>query len=173
MDPLHPPEFASIANADAKNAFIGGRPESVLWLVPKTKLFKWTGSLTTPRGISPWWMFLEARRLATGANVPGIREMQVWAAQGGIHDRDYARTRFAVTDQFNSMKEPVAIELLRGVWGYVGKASGQRKDVTDPMVYYIGGEYQVWVPGLVATDIRRIQLLPWLTPNTPFDNSPG
>jgi hypothetical protein len=166
--PPPPPEFASIADIQTKNAFISGRPESVLWLIPSTKLFKWTDSLVTGRGISPWWMFLETRRLATGAIVPGIREMQTWAARGNVHNRDYARTRFAVTDQLNNMREPIAIELIRGSWGYVGKASGQRKDARDRMVYYIGGEYQVWIPNLVAANIRRIQLLPWLMPNSRF-----
>jgi len=133
-----------------------------------TKLFKWTKSITNPRGISPWWQFLESKRLATGAHVPGIRELQTYAGRLGVHDRDYNRSRLAVTEQWNKMSEAVAIELLQGKWGYVGKASGQRKDETDSGVYFIGGEYQVWIPGLAQTDIRRISIAPYLAPNSPL-----
>jgi hypothetical protein len=45
------------------------------------QLFEWTESITNPRGISSWWQFLEARRLATGANVPGVGELQTCASR--------------------------------------------------------------------------------------------
>lgn len=122
----------------------------------------------TPRGISPWWQFLESRRLTTGGNVPGIRELQMYATRLGVHDRDYNRARLAVTEQWNKMTQAVAIELVQSKWAYVGKASGQRKDESDAGVYLIGGEYQVWIPGLVATDIRQISIAPYLTPKSAF-----
>ncbi|HYW42116.1 MAG TPA: hypothetical protein VE959_04615 [Bryobacteraceae bacterium] len=168
MTPPKPPDFASIADANTKGAFLYGHPEVVRWLGPGTKLFKWTQSITTPKGVSPWWQFVESQRLATGANVSGIRELQEYAARLGVHDRDYARVRAAVTEQWNKMTNAVAIELVNGAWGYIGKASGQLKNNLEPGVYFIGGEYQVWVPGLTMTDIRRISLLPYLKPNAPF-----
>jgi len=171
--PPRPPDFVTIADSDTRNAFLTGRPEVVLWLEPSTKLFKWTKSITNPRGISPWWQFLEARRLATGANVPGVRELQTYASRLGVHNRDYNRTRLAVTEQWNKMTQAVAIELLRGAWGYVGKASGQRKDANDAGVFFIGGEYQVWIPGLVANDIKRISIMPYLSPNSAFGPRPA
>jgi hypothetical protein len=66
------------------------------------------------------------------------------------------------------MTRPVAIELVKGAWGFIGKASGQLRDQTLPGVYLIGGEYQVWVPALTANHIRQISLLPYLKPNAPF-----
>lgn len=168
MESPRPPHFETIADTETRGAFIGRHPEVVVWLTPGTKLFKWTKSITTPKGISPWWMFLETRRLATGASVPGVRELQTYAARLDVHDRDYARTRLAVTEQWNRMTNAMAIEILRGTWGYVGKASGQRKDQNDPSVFLIGGEYQVWIPGLVGKDIKKISILPFLTPNTSF-----
>jgi hypothetical protein len=66
------------------------------------------------------------------------------------------------------MTNAVAIELVTGAWGYTGKASGQLRDNLMPGVYFIGGEYQAWVPGLAANDIRRISVLPYLRPNAPF-----
>ncbi len=123
--------------------------------------------MTTPKGVSAWWQFLESRRLPNGATAPGVREFQEYAARLGVHDRDYARTRAAVTEQWNKMTNAVAIELTSGAWGYVGKASGQRKDKNVSNVFLNGGEYQVWVPGLAA-DIRRVSILPYLKPNAPF-----
>jgi len=105
--------------------------------------------------------------------VPGIRELQTYASRLNVHDRDYNRARLAVTEQWNKMTNAVAIELLRGFWGYVGKASGQRKDESDPGVYLLGGEYQVWMPGLVANDLKQISIVPYLTPNAPFGARPS
>lgn len=166
MEPQRPPSFVDIADVSVKSAFLNGHPEVVQWLSPTTKLFKWTQSIVTSKGISPWWQFLGPRRLATGANIPGIRELQTYATRLGVHDRDYNRTRLAVTEQWNRMTGAVAIELLRGAWGYIGKASGQRKDQNDSAVHFIGGEYQVWIPGLLRVDIMRISILPYLAPNS-------
>jgi hypothetical protein len=163
-----PPDFSTIADANTKGAFLGGHPEAVEWLPPATKLFKWTQSITNQKGISPSWQFLEARRLGNGVVAPGVRELQEYAARLGVHDRDYARVRAAVTEQWNKMTNAVAIELVNGAWGYIGKASGQLQDNLVPGVFLIGGEYQVWIPGLTANDIRRISLLPYLQPNAPF-----
>jgi hypothetical protein len=168
MSPAQPPAFNTIADDDVRRAFLQGRPEVVAWLEPGTKLFKWTQSITTRNGVSPWWQFLESRRLASGATVPGIRELQGYAARLGVHDRDYARVRAAVTKQWNRMTNAVAIQLVKGAWGYIGKASGQLQDERVLGVYLIGGEYQVWIPGLIANDTRQIALLPYLRPNSPF-----
>lgn len=168
MAPSPPPDFSKIADDNAKRAFLHGHPEVVEWLGAGTKLFKWTQSVTTPKGVSPWWQFLESRRLANGATAPGVRELQEYAGRLGVHDRDYARVRAAVTEQWNKMTNAVAIELATGAWGYIGKASGQLKDERVSNVFLIGGEYQVWVPGLIATDIRRISILPYLKPNASF-----
>ena len=168
MPGSRPPDFAAIADEDARRAFLEGHAAVVCWLEPGTKLFKWTKSITTPRGISPWWQFLQSRRLATGAICPGIQEFQEYASRLGVHDRDFARVRAAVTEEWNTMANPVAIELVNGAWGYIGRAAGQPKSKAVPGVYFIGGEYQVWVPGLVADDIRQIRLAPYLKPNFPF-----
>ena len=165
MQSQRPPDFNVIADADTKNAFIGGRPEVVQLLQPGTKLFKWAKAITTRRGISPWWMFIEPRQLGTGSRVPGIRDLQTYAARLRVHDRDYTRVRLAVTEEWNRMSRAMAIELLKPAWGYIGKAAGQRKNLADPDVLFIGGEYQVWVPNLTANDFRQISILPHLTPN--------
>jgi hypothetical protein len=163
MEQQRPPDFATIADTAARFAFLRGYPETVEWLGPGTKLFKWSQSLTTSRGISPWWQFVLPRRLATGSHCPGIRDLQTYARRLGIHDRDYARTRVAVTRQWNNMKNLIAIELLAGAWGFIGKASGQLLDEKVEGIYLIGGEFQVWVPGLIRSSIRRIWILPYLS----------
>ena len=168
MNPTRPPNFAGIADARTRTAFRGGQPEVVQWLAPSTKLFKWTHSITTGTGVSPWWHFLELTKLPNGSACPGIRESQADAAHSGVPDRDYARARAAVTLQWNRMTNATAISLLRGAWGYIGRASGQLRDETDPQVYFIGGAYQVWIPGLLARDIVQISILPYLMPNAPF-----
>jgi hypothetical protein len=41
-------------------------------------------------------------------------------------------------------------EETRNLDQHGGKAAGQLKTKADPKILFIGGEYQVWVPGLVA-----------------------
>lgn len=163
-----PPNFLSIADEDVRRAFLSGHPSVTELLHTGTKLFKWTASITTSRGVSPWWQFLKPRRLANGDQCPGIAELQRYSHRVGGHDRDYARARMAVTNQWNRMTRCVAIELLTPQWGYIGKAAGQRVNQDDSSVYYIGGEYQVWIPGMVASDIRQMSILPYLAPNIAF-----
>lgn len=155
-----PPDFNLIADAETKRAFMGGRPEAVVWLDPGTKLFKWTQALPMARGrISPWWQFLEKRALPNGVVVPGLKEMRAYAQNTASHPRDFNRVRLAVTEQWNQMTHLASIQLLVGVWGYVGKAFGQRKDLNDPQVIFIGGGYQVWIPNLQAEQARQITLI--------------
>jgi hypothetical protein len=58
------------------------------------------------------------------------------------------------------MERLVAIELILGAWGYIGKSSGQLEDKTVANVYLIGGEYQVWIPGLTRDGVREMHLVP-------------
>ncbi len=163
-----PPAFSSIASSDDQAAFIHGHPEVVRWLPPATKLFKWTQAISNGKGISPWWQFLQVQQLTNGVCIPGIQELQTRAARLGGDDREFARSLSAVTDEWNAMTNAVAITLLNGAWGYIGKAAGQRKNEACPDVFYIGGNYQVWIPGLRANDIAQIALRGYLKPNTAF-----
>jgi len=167
MDSLRPPDFASIADTDAKQSFLYGRPEVVQWLTPGTKLFKRTQSITNREGkISAYWQFLQPRRLATNVTIPGVQELQTYAARLGVSDVDYTRARLGVTEQWNKMTRAVAIELVTPHWGYIGKAAGQRKNKYDSQVFFIGGEYQVWIPGLTRNDFRQIAIIPYLLPTS-------
>ena len=168
MDQSRPPAFSDIADPETRSAFLGGYPEVVRWLEPSTRLFKWTESMTSARGVSPWWMFLQPVRLATGSVIPGIQELQDRASRMGVHDRDLARSRLAVTKEWNRMTSAVAVSLTQGMWGYIGKASGQRRERDNPNVLWIGGEYQVWIPRITIHDVVRISIVPYLKPNAPF-----
>lgn len=165
MDLSRPQAFHEIAGPDVAGAFITGYPEVVRWLEPGTKLFKWTSSVTTPKGASPWWQLVEPVRLATGSNVPGIRELRVFSSRLNSSPRDFSRARLAVTEEWNSMLNLVGVSLVRGAWGYIGKAAGQPKNRGNRDIWLIGGEYQVWIPGLRVADISRINLAPYLQPN--------
>ncbi len=65
------------------------------------------------------------------------------------------------------MRLPITVRLTNYVWGYVGKAAGQLEDETVPDVYFIAGDYQVWVPGLTFADVTQISALPYLAPAAP------
>jgi hypothetical protein len=49
-----------------------------------------------------------------GPTAPDMRELQEYSTRLGVHDRDYARVRAAVTQQWNKMTNAVAIDLVRG-----------------------------------------------------------
>jgi hypothetical protein len=159
-----PPNFDSVADAAVKRAFLG-RPETTEWIQSGTKLYKWTKSIASSKGITPWWLFLEPRVLANGRRCPGLRERQEYARRLGVSDRNYHRVRAGVTKQWNPMTRPIAIMLTSGMWGYVGKAAGQLEDGAFPGVFLIAGEYQAWIPGLKAADICQISVVPYIIPN--------
>ena len=158
MNPSRPPDFNQIADSEVKRAFLGRGPECVLLLPPGTDLYKWSRSITGKSGISPWWLFLESRMLPNGARSDGLRERQEYAERLAVNDRDYHRVRAGVTKQWNPMTNPVAIRLNHQAWGYVGKAAGQLQDDSIPDVYWIAGDYQVWIPGLKAADVSQITI---------------
>jgi len=158
-----PPNFNSVADARVKQAFVGP-PETTEWIQPGTKLYKWTKSIFSSTGISPWWLFLEPRVLASGKRCPGLRERQQYANRLGLSDRNYHQVRAGVTKQWNPMTRPIAIMVMNGAWGYIGKAAGQLEDNTIPGVFLIAGEYQVWIPGLKTADICQISVVPYMLP---------
>lgn len=159
---------AAMAKPEVRRAFIGGKPETKERLLASTKLFKWTQyPLVGPKGITPWWSFVEDRALVNGKKVDGLRQSQIYAQRLGAQDSRYARTRSAVTQQWNQMTKPLVIELMKNVWGFIGKASGQPEDKQMANVYLIGGAYQVWIPNLTIAHIRQVAALPYLMPNHP------
>ena len=62
------------------------------------------------------------------------------------------------------MNKPLFAELTQPAWGWIGKASGQLLDATDPQVFLIGGNYQLWLPNLTVQYIKQIAALPYLRP---------
>lgn len=63
------------------------------------------------------------------------------------------------------MTKPLVIELLKTVWGFAGKTSGQLEDEDVGNVYLIGGAYQLWIPNLTISHVKQIAALPYLAPN--------
>jgi hypothetical protein len=168
MDPTAP-DFDDIADEDAKAAFVGGSPECVEWLAEGTRLYKWSKSVVGRRGVSPWWFFVEPRILPNGIHFDGLRDRQTYARRLDVHDGVFHRARAAVTKQWNPMTRPIAIKLNYGAWGYIGKCAGQLVDNEDKglaNVLFIGGDYQIWIPNLKASDITQISVLPFLTPSS-------
>ena len=165
MTPSVPPDFNTIAGADVKRAFVGHKPASVEWLAAGTKLYKWTKSITGRHGVSPWWFFVESRVLPIGVRIDGLKERQARAKNIGASDKDFHRVRAGVTKQWNPMTSPMAIRLVNGAWGYIGKAAGQPVDNDVANVEFISGDYQVWIPGLKAVDVAQISILPYLAPS--------
>ena len=159
---------ATLGKPDVRRAFIGGKPETTEKLIAGTKLYKWTQyPLAGAQGITPWWSFVEARTLANGRKVEGLQESQIYAERLSTPHGRYARTRSAVTKQWNLMTRPLVVQLLKDVWGFIGKASGQLEDQQVSNVYLIGGAYQVWIPNLTIAYVRQIAALPCLKPKGP------
>jgi hypothetical protein len=161
MNRQQPPDFDSVADANARRAFLGA--PAAEWLQPGTRLYKWTKSIFGARGVTPWWFFLESRVLTNGVRCPGLRERQKYANRLNVSDRDYHRVRGAVTKQFNTMATPICISLTTGAWGYSGKAAGQIEDQDIPRVFLIGGDYQLWIPNLEIADFILISISPYVT----------
>lgn len=150
-------DLATATQPDLRRAFLGHKAETKERLLPGSKLYKWTQHpLVGPKGITPWWSFLEDRTLANGSRVEGLAKLQEYAQRLSATDSRYHRTRLAVTKQWNQMNRPLVIQLLKPVWGFAGKASGQLEDQTVSNVYLIGGAYQIWIPNLTLAHLQQV-----------------
>ncbi len=157
--------FATIASNSVKSAFKAGSPVFKERLRAGTKLFKWTQyQLVGPKGITPWWSLLNDTTLQNGMMVPGFDTIQKRIGGGFQNARDYARARNAVTLQWNQLTKPLVVELTQDVYAFVGVTAHQRRDADDDKVFFIGGDYQVWLPGLTIQHVRQISALPYVRP---------
>ena len=151
--------FESV-DAIVKRAFL--RPPEKLLLAARTQLYKWTDSPLNQGGrISPWWSFVETTRLPSGVATDGFRVSEERAGRIGRTHREFARSRAAISGQFNNrLSKLLVIELSVPVWGFAGQASGQpefaRNQPELGNVFLIGGAYQAWVPGLTPTHVKSI-----------------
>src|SRR5262245_46278208 len=154
--------FESV-DTSVKRAFL--RPPEKLRLSARTHLYKWTDSPLNQSGhISPWWSFVETTQLPSGAIADGFRVSEERASRIGRTHREFARSRAAISGQFNNrLGNLLVIELAVQVWGFAGQASGQPEFAKDQPelsnVFLIGGAYQVWVPGLTPTHVKAIPTL--------------
>src|SRR5215471_4772184 len=147
-------------DASVKRAFL--RPPEKLRLSARTHLYKWTDSPLDQGGrISPWWSFVESTQLPSGVIVDGFRVSEERANRIGRTHREFARSRAAISGQFNNrLSNLLMIELSVPVWGFAGQASGQPEFAKDQPelsnVFLIGGAYQVWIPGLTPLHVKSI-----------------
>src|SRR5262249_36128861 len=127
-----------------------------------TRLYKWTHRpLFGEHGISPWWFFVESRRLPSGTAADGLRVSEQRARRLQKPHREFARVGGAVSEEFgNRMEQMLLIQLTQPVYGFAGTVSAQpefakeRRDLQN--VFLIGGACQVWIPGLQKTHLQQI-----------------
>ncbi|MCU0227637.1 MAG: hypothetical protein MUF01_08345 [Bryobacterales bacterium] len=157
--------FDTLANPGVKAAFKAGSPVFKVRLAAGGKLFKWTQyQLVGPRGITPWWSLLNDTTLPNGTVVPGFAAIQQRIGGGFENARDYARARNAVTLQWNQLTKPLVVALSQDVFAFVGITAHQRRDQDDDKIFFIGGDYQVWLPGLTVHHVRQVSALPYIRP---------
>jgi hypothetical protein len=144
-------DFARNAADDDKRAF-RGMPRRTL-LPASTRLYRFL-SLPDPRGSGfrgnglferPWWVPAETYRSITQL-----------AHRTGSNVVDAARSRLAVTQEWNPAMEKLAvIELQQPVFGWVGRTAHQPAREGDRSVLLLGDFEQVYVPNL-ADDARGL-----------------
>ena len=155
-------DFEGGADATVKGAFIREKIMAKELLPTGTRLYKWTQfPLAGKKGITPWWSFADERRLESGIVIPGIKQSEIYAERLKVSQKDFARAQSAVTKAWNQMDNLLMIVLLKPVWGFIGRASGQNfeEESVDPdkkNVFWIGGAYQVWIPNLTTDDVKEI-----------------
>jgi len=124
-----------------------------------TKFYKWTSfPLVGPRGITPWWSFVNRTVLSDGFVAEGFRDSEVYASRLGVSPRSKQRVRGAVSEKFNNpMQNLLMIQLDEKVWGFAGTTSGQPQFKSPALdnVYLIGGKGQVYIPNLTLRHVHK------------------
>lgn len=143
-------DFASVG-ADVRRAFLHGQATKRL-LTPGTQLYKYTqhGLYRPDGGVTPWWSSVKPLE----AGDPGLAVSNQRAAALGATPGDFARARAAVTYEWNpTMDDCLMARLVQPVYGFSGRCAHQRVREGDAKVFFIGGAYQLWIPGLTRAHV--------------------
>lgn len=116
--------------------------------------------------ISPWWFCYESTVAVSSDrkdDVPirGIADKLEGASRTVTDLPTYLRSRGAVCHDWNVMTHLLVLELARPVVGLLGPCSGQplfddvglRTANRCPNISFIGGEQQIYLPGLRPLDV--------------------
>jgi hypothetical protein len=119
-------------------------------------LYKYTAyPLIKPDGsVTEFWSSVEP----IVPNDPGLKGHEQRAAILNNAPSNLARARSAVTQQWNPMTNLLKAKLLFPVYAFVGQCSGQviDEDAKHSNTFFIGGAWQLWIPNLNATLIRKV-----------------
>jgi hypothetical protein len=161
-------DFVRAAPDDHQKAFLA--PPRRIQIPDGTQIYRWCDHRLSPdHRVSPWWSFVESKRLSNDESFDGFRVREERARRIGKTHREYARARLALAERFeNNMTLVVLARLKIAVWGFLGKVGAQqefdyekRKDQTLKNVFFIGGSYQLWIPNLKYPEhLRDESVLP-------------
>ena len=148
-----------------KQAFIRRFGVHRILLRGGAELYKLTGnSLVDDKGrITPWWNLADTTkvRLDDGRCIVVEGRDAIKARSKGLATTEeaFARSRSAVTQQWNTMSGVLRVRLNVDAYGWFGRCAAQmvkepgkpadddeRKEAAK--VVWIGGAYQVYIPGL-------------------------
>lgn len=142
---------------DVQKAFIRGFAEPKLFPAGY-RLYKYTsyGLFSPSGGVTSWWFSVDPV-VPGDTGLAGLRQS---ADNLGVASNQYARARAAVDQGWgNGMRGVLIARLLVPAWGLVGRCSAQNVDSKDASlsnVVYIGGAYQLYIPGLSAASIAQV-----------------
>lgn len=132
------------------------------------------GIATNAQGhVTPWWFSYEsvdAHSAHGSVAIRGIADTVTGASRAAANLPQYLRSRGAVCYDWNDMTHLLVVELAREVVGLVGLCSGQplfedaatRTSKGCWNVSFIGGEQQLFLPGLHPHDLAVRQFGPAL-----------
>jgi hypothetical protein len=131
-----------------------------------TELYKYSKNFpyTEDRGRwSPWWHFRKAQRVllnnGTTQTVPGFGDQLQRAENLAVSDVRFARVRSSVKNEWNDLQTIFIAYLTVSAWAIFGQNSGlgmSESDQSTSNVFYIGGNFQVYIPKLVRDDLHSL-----------------
>jgi hypothetical protein len=159
--------FTGMTMEEQRSFRMAPAPEHVE-LPKNTRLYKWTSyplirweteNNVKRATITQYWSSKDGLTTPTGKVVPTFEEMRkrYRNSNGGVGaPRDWARARSAVTNEWNPMDAILFVQLDQLVWGFVGIAASQNVQGNDGRSSWIGGDWQIVIPGLTERHCHRI-----------------
>ena len=155
---------ASMSDSEL-NAFTSKFGMHPVRLTGGTHLYKYSGAYPFSderQRWSPWWNARSGTQhvLADGRKISwtGLSPRLTKAMDGGFSDVRQARIRSAVKNDWNTLANLFIVTLNAEVaWAWFGQCRGQRVSDDDPNyrnLFYIGGDYQYYIPELQRHEIR-------------------
>ncbi|MCZ2156613.1 MAG: hypothetical protein LC114_22370 [Bryobacterales bacterium] len=147
--------YADVATNLSNSVFLGGAPEAKELLPNGARLFRFS-RIVQPSITCEWWMHFDDFVLQDRRVIPGFGS---FLHQSGCRIDNNGRF-IPANDLKLTCAAPgsrmMLVRLNTPVYAFMGASTVQRPDPAEPGLALHGGEFRVWIPGILARNMNLL-----------------